>query len=359
MKAKKIASVLMLIGMFVVVALLSSCEKQEMEEVVVASSNQQAGEQASPDSLVALRAATLASDVTYYSTPGVGVWTANSSRNLPIKGICGTAEGGVIKARVTRQVNGTFEVEIIKQNRGFFLGMGVAYIKAGSPCGGIASQKSYSAFSQSIKLSFSATFNTGYVHFYPMVIDGKTGVRYYAEPILVYTYPLFNSKGSYTQGEELATANGVVVKAAGKGLYDANELSVQCTEFCNRYYSQVYKKNIVNKGKNGGHGRDWYREASAKGLDAFPNSGTVAPRPGDILCFTGGPGGYGHVAIIMEVANTYIKIVHQNMGTVNKKDPKTYWHEPVGAKLDYDYRTKTISSPEDYTVKGWLRMPMY
>ena len=64
MKAKKIASVLMLIGMFVVVALLSSCEKQEVEEVVVTSSNQQAGEQASPDSSVALRAATLASDVT-------------------------------------------------------------------------------------------------------------------------------------------------------------------------------------------------------------------------------------------------------------------------------------------------------
>ena len=54
-------------------------------------------------------------------------------------------------------------------------------------------------------------------------------------------------------------------------------------------------------------------EASAKGLDAFPNSGTVALRTGDILCFTGGPGGYGHVAIIMEVTNTYVKIVHQNI----------------------------------------------
>jgi len=164
MKAKKIASVLMLIGMFAVVALLSSCEKQEVEEVIATSSNQQAGEQASPDSLVALRAATLASDVTYYSTPGVGVWTANSSRNLPIKGICGTAEGGVIKARVSRQVNGTFEVEIIKQNRGFFLGMGVAYIKAGSPCGGIVSKQNYFAFSRSIKLSFVVAFGRGYFH---------------------------------------------------------------------------------------------------------------------------------------------------------------------------------------------------
>ena len=75
--------------------------------------------------------------------------------------------------------------------------------------------------------------------------------------------------------------------------------------------------------------------------------------------FTGGPGGYGHVAIIMEVTNTYVKIVHQNMGTVQDKKPKTCWHEPIGAKLGYDYRTKAISSPENYTVKGWLRMPMY
>ena len=359
MKAKKIASVLMLIGMFVVVALLSSCEKQEVEEVVVTSSNQQAGEQASPDSLVALLRTFPACSVVYKSTPEVGLWTANSSRNLPIKGICGTAEGGVIKARVTRQVNGTFEVEITKQDGGFFSGPGTAYIKSGSPCGGIVSKQNYFAFSRSIKLSFVVAFGRGYFHFYPMVIDQRTGVRYYAEPVLISSSPLFDSKNEYTQGEALATANGVTVKAAGKKLYDANELSVQCTEFCNRYYSQVYKKNIVNKGKNGGHGRDWYREASAKGLDAFPNSGTVAPRPGDILCFTGGPGGYGHVAIIMEVANAYVKIVHQNMGTVNKKDSKTYWHEPVGAKLDYDYRTKTISSPENYTVKGWLRMPMY
>ena len=86
---------------------------------------------------------------------------------------------------------------------------------------------------------------------------------------------------------------------------------------------------------------DWYREASAKGLDAFPNSGTGAPRPRDILCCTGGPGGYGHIAIIMEVTNTYVKFAHQNLGLVEDGKPETDWHEPAGAKLDYDYRTKT------------------
>ena len=114
---------------------------------------------------------------------------------------------------------------------------------------------------------------------------------------------------------------------------------------------------MLNQGKNGGHGRDWYREESAKGLDAFANSESVAPRPGDILVFSGRKD--GHVAIIMEVTNTYVRLVHQNMGLVEDGKPETDWHEPVGAKLGYDYQTKTISSPEDYTVKGWLRMPRY
>ena len=61
----------------------------------------------------------------------------------------------------------------------------------------------------------------------------------------------------------------------------------------------------------------------------------------------------------MEVTNTYVRLVHQNMGLVEDGKPETDWHEPVGAKLGYDYQTKTISSPEDYTVKGWLRMPRY
>ena len=61
----------------------------------------------------------------------------------------------------------------------------------------------------------------------------------------------------------------------------------------------------------------------------------------------------------MEVTNTYVRLVHQNMRLVEDGKPETDWHEPVGAKLGYDYQTKTISSPENYTVKGWLRMPMY
>ncbi len=61
----------------------------------------------------------------------------------------------------------------------------------------------------------------------------------------------------------------------------------------------------------------------------------------------------------MEVTNTYVKLAHQNLGLVEDGKPETDWHEPIGAKLGYDYRTKTISSPEGYIVKGGLQMPVY
>ena len=39
------------------------------------------------------------------------------------------------------------------------------------------------------------------------------------------------------------------------------------------------------------------------------------------------------------------------MGTLNKKDSKTYWHEHVGAKLDYDYRTNVLGKVFLHWVK--------
>ena len=351
---KVVKSIIGLILAMFAVVVLDSCNKQENEEAEFTASEQQA-----LGDFQAVMPTARTGNTVYYSTPSVGGYTPNSSRNLPIKGICGTAVGGVIKAQVIQQTNGTFEVEITKQDGGFFSGKGTAYIKSASLCGGIASKQEYSSFSRRIRLSFTATFDIGYTHFYPMIIDQRSGVRYYAEPILVYTSPLYTIKETYTQGESIGTANGVVVKAAGARLLEGNKLSVQCTEFCCRYYAQVYKKNIVNKGHNGGNASEWFGEASAKGLDAFKNSGTVRPRPGDILCLSGGGKGYGHVAIIVEVSRTYIKFAQQNAGVAKQNDPKSHWQYAIGGILSYDYSSNTVSAPNNYEVKGWLRMPMY
>ena len=358
MKAKKIASVLMLIGMFVVVALLSSCEKQEMEEVVVTSSDQQVGEQASPDSSVALRAATLASDVTYYSTPGVGVWTANSSRNTPLKEICGTAEGGIIKAQIFFRVGNTFLIMITKQDGGVFRSPGTAYIKSGAVCGKKVAQIKYSSGKSGVLIGFTPTFTQGYEHFYPMVIDEKSGGRYYAEPILVYTQPLYlNDFGTY--GKSLGSANGVDVFCnsliyKGKVLKEnQNGADHQCTKFCLRYIEQVYQEKIVHYYRAS---RWFYDNKNFSNFKRYNNGGSVAPRVGDILCFGKGTkdkdGKYlGHVAVIMEVSDTYVKIAQQNSGTGSKQNPQWY---PIGGELERSGNT-IIYPDSKFEIQGWMR----
>ena len=59
---------------------------------------------------------------------------------------------------------------------------------------------------------------------------------------------------------------------------------------------QVYQNNNL---VGSGNAVSYYGNASAYGLTAYQNGNTtVAPQAGDILCFSGGPEGYGHVAIV-------------------------------------------------------------
>ncbi|MEQ1846689.1 MAG: CHAP domain-containing protein, partial [Nitrospira sp.] len=116
----------------------------------------------------------------------------------------------------------------------------------------------------------------------------------------------------------------------------------QCVEFVNRYYYQVYGQDI----RVGlGHARDYYNLASTKGLVAFPNNGAAPPQIGDIIVSEGSP--YGHVAIVLEVSDTYIRVVQQN------------WFEGPG---DVGYRLEKTGNnvkgfSSAYQVRGWLRRP--
>ena len=349
---KVVKSIIGLILAMFAVVVLDSCNKQENEEAEFTASEQQ-----TLGDFQAVMPTARASSTVYYSTPSVGGYTPNSSSNNPIDGFCGTAEGGVIRAEVARQttVGGTnkgFIILITKQDGSTFKGSGTAYIKSGSPCGSIISKRSYRGGTRNeIAIPLIADFEIGYAYYYPVVINEQTGTRYYAEPILVYTDPIFKA-GPYKQGDNIGTANGVIVQAAGPKL-GGSAKSVQCTEFCSRYYSQVYRKNIVNTGQNGGNADTWFDKAKDKGLVAFTN-GTTKPQIGDIVCFENDPVSdtlNGHVAIIMEVGWNYIKIAHQNSRSTKG------WLQPIGGRLDYDSSTKIISSPANFTVQGVLRNP--
>lgn len=283
---------------------------------------------------------------TYYSTPTVGNSVPNA--NVAITGSCGT-HYGLLKATMKSAGGGSFTVRISMQNGALFVNSGTAYLKENSLCGPIGGSTTFSGPNTYVDVTITPSFTQGIKHYYPLIIL-SSGVRYYAEPILIYTTPMYNTNWIY--GNVLGTVNNVAVRCNGStNLSVAANANNQCTEFCARYYQQVYGRYFTYSTAH-----TWYGTASGKGLTAYPNGGTVAPRPGDILCMSGGAGGYGHVAIIIEVGTTYIKIAQQNTGTSTGGG----W-EPIGASLS---RTgNSIGSPSSstastaYTVQGWLRIP--
>ena len=194
------------------------------------------------------------------------------------------------------------------------------------------------------------------------MVESSTGTRYYAEPFMMYTSPMYNIKSSYSTSEEIGRANDVIVKAAGTYLQGSG-LSVQCTEFCNRYYVNVYNKSTaINSAGQIGNAKDWYGYASVKGLVQVPNGS--APRPGDILCmnnYPADPNKNGHVAIVVEVVNGtngYIKIAQQNAGKVplGVSNYDTRWEHAIGGQLSYNSSTKIITPPPGFKIQGLLRL---
>ncbi|MBI1766863.1 MAG: CHAP domain-containing protein [Bacteroidetes bacterium] len=123
----------------------------------------------------------------------------------------------------------------------------------------------------------------------------------------------------------------------------------QCVEFVNRYYLQVYGKNIRISGTDA---KDYYKTALNRGLVAYPNGGTVQPQVGDILVSEGdgSPNNFGHVAIIGAVAADRVYVTQQNWFQ-NKND--------VNATIP---RNGNNISPffgnNSYKIKGWLRLPV-
>lgn len=122
-------------------------------------------------------------------------------------------------------------------------------------------------------------------------------------------------------------------------------LQWQCVEFINRYYYQIYNKDIK---VGGGNAQDYWSLASTKGLVAYPNAGSVAPQVGDIIVSTGISGNVGHVAIVWKIEAGKIHLVEQN------------WHEGAG-DIDHVLSLSSGNKVEDfsasYPVTGWLRLP--
>lgn len=124
----------------------------------------------------------------------------------------------------------------------------------------------------------------------------------------------------------------------------------QCVEYCNRYYFQVYRKKIRIAGTNA---VDYFGTASSRGLVSYANGGTEPPKPGDILCFKGGTGGYGHVSICRFVSSTAVNVCQQNV-TCTTRD-SNFAHSM--AVKSGKYTVSGASLGKTYVCQGWLRVP--
>jgi surface antigen len=334
MNTKKISG--WMIATIVATMMLSSCTKDDEQNVT----------DISEQSLFIQTKSS--SSVSYYSTPDIEGYVPDSELGMVIGevGGCGSHTGGYLRAQVVDYYMDQFRIHVSKQDGSYFTPSTEVYLKKAIPCGDILNDMfaypgvNISAFGMPV----APDFQQGVMHIYPTAINGSN--RWFAEPILIYTSPMYNKKQSYTNGEVLGTVNGVEVYANGSTNQGTG--TYQCVEFCKRYYSQVYGKTLGSMG----YAYEWFGKGLDKGLIPHDNGGNAAPRPGDILCMSGGTGGKGHVAIIIEVTSTFIKIAQQNSGNPSSE---TRWSAPIGGKLDRS--GNWITFPDGYEIQGWLRMP--
>jgi len=106
---------------------------------------------------------------------------------------------------------------------------------------------------------------------------------------------------AYSNGPDTGTGNGYW----------------QCVEYIKRFYSQA-----MGIDTSGWYGNAWtyYGSASGRGLNAYPNRGTIPPAPGDILVYDKGSTigtQYGHVSIVTAVRSDSIDIIEQNANPNN------------------------------------------
>ncbi len=92
---------------------------------------------------------------------------------------------------------------------------------------------------------------------------------------------------------------------------------------------------------------------SAFGLEPFGNGGTAALELGDILCFKGGSGGLGHVAILREVGRNYVRAIQQNLRRDALDNSSRYSLSTARG----NYKVSGAALGASYVCQGWLRKP--
>lgn len=127
-------------------------------------------------------------------------------------------------------------------------------------------------------------------------------------------------------GDSIGSLNGVIVYLNSGGIMScdgernlsANGYSYgikwQCVEFVRRYYYNYLHHEMPNRY---GHASHYFRDAIPSGSMNLErdllqyHNGDVKPQKNDIIIW---PGTYGHVAIVINVTETTVSTIAQNVG---------------------------------------------
>jgi len=127
-------------------------------------------------------------------------------------------------------------------------------------------------------------------------------------------------------GDSIGSLNGITVYLNSGGIMSCDGernlsengysygIKWQCVEFVRRYYYNYLNHEIPNRY---GHASDYFRSAiptgsmnSERNLLQYHN-GDIRPQKNDILVWAGT---YGHVAIVINVTDTTVSTIAQNVG---------------------------------------------
>ena len=135
------------------------------------------------------------------------------------------------------------------------------------------------------------------------------------------------------------------------GIYTG--LEWECVEYVQRYYYMQYRMNLFSL-SGGLTAYQFFGNAAKMHLTPYANGGTTAPRPGDILCFSGtGAAQPGHVAIVRSVTATELFLIEQN-GTQSSSDANFALNMTTTGGC-YSVDASRLWSL--LSVQGWLRNP--
>jgi hypothetical protein len=174
-------------------------------------------------------------------------------------------------------------------------------------------------------------------------------------------YPELGSRAEgsyYSFGLPTGSYRKIVSYSNGKNI-GLNEQSLigtfgytyQCVEYVKRFYGTIFKNGLIPRLPDGMAKNMFSLLSNNESYICMKNNENKKPNADDIICFDdkNDPNSWGHVAIIREVYDSYIQIIHQNY-YCNSADDRTSINYSV---IDGKY---CIENLDNYSVIGWIRL---